>query len=65
LESHLGRKKTGEKKFISTGQSDVKGSSVNEPFEIEDDGLVDPEVDDLVETGRKFNCSVKGVKYGT
>jgi hypothetical protein len=35
------------------------------PVETEDDGLVDSEVDGLVETGTKFDCPVEGLKYGT
>jgi hypothetical protein len=37
---------------------------VGGPVEIEDDGLVNSKVDDLVETGSKFNYPVGGLNCG-
>jgi hypothetical protein len=40
----------------------MRGSSFMEPIKKEDNKLVDLEVDGLVETWRKFDCSFKGLK---
>jgi hypothetical protein len=67
LASHLGRQEIGELLFTAEGRSEVETISVEEMVDQSKqriDGLVDSEVDGLVETGTKFDCPVEGLKNG-
>jgi len=51
----VGRQEIGELQFTSVGRSEVRGSLVNKPIKIEDDGLVDSKVDNLVKIEQSLN----------